>query len=42
MRMPILKTNQDERELLRAGALAAIRNAAELLADARLLQEHAR
>lgn len=42
MRMTILKTNQDERELLRAGARAAIGNAVELLADARLLHEHAR
>lgn len=42
MRMNVLKTNQDERELLRAGALAAIGNATELLADARLLQEHGR
>lgn len=40
--MNVLKTNQDERELLRAGALAAIGNAVELLADARLLQEHGR
>jgi AbiV family abortive infection protein len=42
MRMAILKTNQDERELLRAGTLAAIGNAAELLDDAQLLLEHGR